>query len=387
MNKMLAAALLATAAGVAGVEAQPLYTATDIFTSYNCQYSGEGSPYNIIGASINDNGDVTGILDCIAYGIPFIYYHKQNVSVLPNLGDSVSASNAINNRDTITGTHGYTGDEGFVYSQGKITTITPIPSGGYGLNNRRAAVGVFNYDHAYKWADGKLTDLDPRLGGQGSLATAINDKGAIVGQSVALGAFLLTPTGHIIQLGTLGGSASYPTAINLHGDIAGEAPLADGTGHAFLWTHRHMIDLGTLPGQIASTAFGINNADQVVGASADDANNEAAFLWQDGTMYDLNTLIVPTDPSFGTVHLTQAYGVNNNGQIVAVGNYTSGLYAGETTTLILNPQPFGRKEGWRISNESALSGRVPICLPSTCCASQYGRKDPARMAGFGSIGK
>jgi hypothetical protein len=54
-------------------------------------------------------------------------------------------------------------------------------------------------------------------------------------------------------------------------------------------------------------------------------------------IYDLNTLIAPTDPAHGTVNLGEAWSINNNGQIVAVGNYTAGPNRGAVTTLILNP--------------------------------------------------
>jgi probable HAF family extracellular repeat protein len=70
-----------------------------------------------------------------------------------------------------------------------------------------------------------------------------------------------------------------------------------------------MLDLGTLSGGF-SAALDINNRGQIVG----DSNNRA-FLYQDGSMYDLNSLI---DPSSGWV-LESASAINDSGQIVGYG--------------------------------------------------------------------
>jgi probable HAF family extracellular repeat protein len=85
-----------------------------------------------------------------------------------------------------------------------------------------------------------------------------------------------------------------------------------------------MIDLGTLGG-LSSEAHGINDRGDVVGF-ADIATVppngffQHPFLYHDGTMFDLSTLISPTDPLFGKVNL-YPMGINNSGQIVAYGCY------------------------------------------------------------------
>ena len=52
-----------------------------------------------------------------------------------------------------------------------------------------------------------------------------------------------------------------------------------------------MKDLGTLPGDSFSFGNSINNLGQIVGYSCDANYNCRAFLWQNGSMVDLNTLI------------------------------------------------------------------------------------------------
>jgi probable HAF family extracellular repeat protein len=95
--------------------------------------------------------------------------------------------------------------------------------------------------------------------------------------------------------------------------IVGQSDLpGDTTTHAFLWTHDGgMQDLGTLSGDVSSVGFGINSKGQVVGNSCDASGNCRAFLWENGVMTDLNTLVCP-----GTsLYLTTGNDINAKGEI------------------------------------------------------------------------
>jgi probable HAF family extracellular repeat protein len=72
-----------------------------------------------------------------------------------------------------------------------------------------------------------------------------------------------------------------------------------------------MTDLGTLPGDVSSVANDINAQGQVVGVSCDADRNCRAWLWDDGVMMDLNTLIPPDSP----LYLTWGGGINDRGEI------------------------------------------------------------------------
>lgn len=174
-------------------------------------------------------------------------------------------------------------------------------------------------------APGAVRELPPLPGDSTSAATAINDRGQVVGISgacdVAVGRGSATHAvmwdhGAITDLGNLGGQLWHtPMAINQTGEVVGFSNPPNGdvqadSLHAFLWTRAAGIqDLGRLPGDGLSEALGINARGQVVGVSCGAFCR--AFLWQDGVMMDLNQLVGPGFPDL----LWSARDINDSGQI------------------------------------------------------------------------
>ena len=84
-----------------------------------------------------------------------------------------------------------------------------------------------------------------------------------------------------------------------------------------------MQDLGALGVDEFGTSFSfpnaLNDAGQVVGVSTGVANGNRAFLYQNGAMVDLNTLL----PASSGLLLENALAINNRGQITAFGTRTT----------------------------------------------------------------
>jgi probable HAF family extracellular repeat protein len=198
---------------------------------------------------------------------------------------------------------------------------------GQDVNDRGEVVG-FSFTsptnetlHPVLWRNGQITDLS--LGGSGGGAGFINSYGQAIGDSLLPGdaedhAFFWSGQ-KLYDLGTLGGTLSLPTGLTEDGHVSGVATTTnDELLHAVLWRNRNIADLGTVPGDTCSWAWGLNAKDQVVGISLPlpcDFSVAHAFLWEKGSMVDLNTLIPPDSG----LQLVYAEAINDAGEIVGIG--------------------------------------------------------------------
>jgi len=140
------------------------------------------------------------------------------------------------------------------------------------------------------WDKGTVKPLPTVEGDPDGYAIGLNDNGQAVGASGVCSAPFTFPlhavlwnNGTPVELPSLGNASNnQATAINNQGQIVGQASSPDGTTfYAVLWQNGTITNLGTLPGDFASYATGINNKGQVVGTTFDSNFNPShAFIWE-----------------------------------------------------------------------------------------------------------
>ena len=183
---------------------------------------------------MNNRGDVVGYSSGRLPSRAFLWTEKTGMFDLGALDSGATTAVAVNDRGQVVGTSGANG---------------PRP----GLHG----------SHVFLWTkqDG-MVDLHapPPNGGLNSFAGAINDRGRVIGTyDVGSGyhAFSWTAKEGMIDLGTLGGWRVVPAAVSNRDQVVGRSSLIPapvpvfefGQGHAFSWTPTGgMVDLGTLGG-------------------------------------------------------------------------------------------------------------------------------------------
>ncbi len=109
----------------------------------------------------------------------------------------------------------------------------------------------------------------------------------------------------VTDLGNLGAGGAYAYGINNAGQVVGASATADGGEHAFLYTNGQMQDLGTLGGPV-SVGYALNDAGQVTGLSRNSylTGDFFGFLYAGGQMQGIDT-----------TGNTPGRAINNRGQI------------------------------------------------------------------------
>jgi probable HAF family extracellular repeat protein len=225
---------------------------------------------------------------------------------------------------------------------------------------------------AFLWENGHKKDLGT-LGGPDAVATFVNELGQVAGSSYTsstvsasglptMDPFLWTKNEGMIDLGSFGGTSGGPNSLNNRGQVIGSSNLAGDQGSdPFLWDHGKLIDLftdsiggnpvtadaindageivgaaafptrpfdaylwkdgvatdlGSVDGDGCSWAHAINSRSQIVGQSfACDGSTGHTFLWENGSMVDLNSLI----PANSSLQLVDAQAINDRGEIAGDG--------------------------------------------------------------------
>lgn len=282
-----------------------------------------------VGFKINNSGTVAGWAQTGAGDQHAFVAGGGGIQDLSPLFGSDTFAGGINASGAIVGTSYVDGQaHGIVWSG---SGSTDLGAGIFATGINDAGVIIGGNGHAFVFANGAYRDLGVLQAGGWSSASGINGNGAVVGDaSVGSGfhGFIWTADGGMRSVGDFGGGNSHATGINNSGTVVGTATLASGYEHAFLAIGAMMTDLGTLGGG-SSFAYSINDSGTVVGYSwlAGGANPHA-FVYANGIMLDLNSMLA----SGSGWELTEAYGINDAGQIVG-----SGLFHGQVSAFRLDP--------------------------------------------------
>jgi probable HAF family extracellular repeat protein len=286
--------------------------------------------YESVGDAVNSKGQVIGwatntVPDANSMAAPgflttqtrAFFWANGKMQDLRTLGNGSDAmAQFINEQGQVVG-WSYTGEAGKCILPGP----TPVPL----------------TTHSFIWDEEHgMRDLGT-LGGTCTIATGINDSGVVVGDNVAaLERGFLWKDGNIRDLGgSIGGEQTGAEAINASGEVVGFATLAgEAVFHATLWSRIGEIkDLGALgPGE-CSFAVSVNSSMQVVGSSSADCagfSSARGMLWQDGVLYDLNTLIAPG----ASLVLESGTNINESGEIAGSG---MDLISGNEHVFLLIP--------------------------------------------------
>ncbi len=286
--------------------------------------------------------------------LPF-FWQKGELTPLPTLGGRNGVATVINNRGQVAGA-----------AQNTTTDST---------------CSSFQSVRPVIWENGKTQELPTYPGDEDGIALSINNHGQAVGNcgcwvpayGSALNHALLWDNGTVTYLPSLGGEINnVPFEINNQGQVVGVSDLAgDSTAHAVLWQGGIANDLGALPGDSYSEADGINAHGQVVGGSCG-ATSCSAYLWANGKMTDLNSLIPADSPLF----LYLAHAINSRGEIVGMAVWNGS----EFHAFLATPTNPDSADGNATLTPGANRERPRVTLPENV------RKLLQKRLGFGRFG-
>jgi probable HAF family extracellular repeat protein len=273
----------------------------------------------VVGMAQNAVPDPYSIYYFVIFGVSsgtqtraFLWDEKNGMQDLGTLGGNDAWAWGINERGQIAGT--------------SYTNSAPNPSSGFPTLD------------PFFWDKGRMQDIGS-LGGVVGFVGALNKRGQVIGgsstasnpgacyvpsrQSLEFGDPNCHPflwdNGVLTDLNTssAGGMPISSDGMNDLGEVVGAAVFPNEVYDAYLWSKGVATDLGHVEGDCYSEAWAVNRSGQVVGDSfgCGLVFQHAAFLWENGSLVDLNTLI----PAGSNLDLVFGNAINDRGEIAGIG--------------------------------------------------------------------
>ena len=316
---------------------------------------------NVYPMAINDTGQATGYINNSGQHDAMFYNNGavQDLGTFGNVsatGSSINASGQIAITTTPT-VNGSTPNNvyGYVYNTATQTQqyIGQLDFGGSAssINNAGQVVGQFQPAGSTNWHDftyqnGTFSDIGTFGGQYVNYAPHVNNSGQIAGSALMLGSvgtqgFISGYNGqNAVNIGTLGALSPMNTVaygLNDSGAVVGFSYTSTNAEHAFIYQNGTMTDLNNLlpNNSTSSQAKAINANGDVTGLYRPaGASSWSAFIYENGQMFDLGSEL----PANSGWTFSSVYGINDEGQIVGYGS-DNGVTSGFLLTPETSPAP------------------------------------------------
>ena len=170
------------------------------------------------------------------------------------------------------------------------------------------------------------------------------------------------PSSSILRSPRAGSQEVQAKGMNDRGDVVGFADSRGGAGpiHAILWKGgkaKRAVDLGVLPGYVASEAYGVNNRRVVFGVLYDRQERTFPFRWAAGRM----TVLLGPDGTRQQADVPDRNTVNERGEmagtLLVAGQRQAVRWSADGQATLLQPLPGHTwTNAWSINRDGIVSG-------------------------------